>query len=656
MSSSINTYTTSSGSTAIAGLVSGIDTSSLVDQLVDAESTKLTTLQQQLQLAEWKQEAYRTLIAEVQTFVDTYFSSTGSSSLIKQSNYLQFTATSSDTSSVTVSAGVDADDASHTITVSQLATAETLSSSSAISAGIEASSAVTDYSSLDGESFAITVDGTEYTVTIDSSASITDADSLVTTLQDAIDDAVGDGKVTVTADSSGILSIAATDDSGVQSISIADGDTDGVLDSLGFDDDSVTSNRIDTSSTLSEISAQLGTAMTFVDDNVVFSINGTSFTFSEDDTLDDVMDEINDADVGATLEYDELNDKLVLTADDTGAGAMVTASDTSGTFISTLLGTTTAGVDAKVTIDGVTMTRSSNSIEVDDVTYTLNAVTTDTVTVDVAQDTDAIYDLISNFVDAYNTLIADINDQLDADYDSDYAPLTEDEEAEMSDTEIEKWNAKAQTGLLSDDSLLTDMLSELRVALMDSVSGSSLSLTSLGITTGSYDEEGTLYIDEDTLTAAIEDDAAAVQALFCQKSTSYSNNSEVRTLTSSERATRYEEEGIALRFYDLISDYVSTSVDSAGNKGRLLEKAGIEDDGSNTDNSMTSLIDEYETRISAEEDRLDKLAGTLGVEILCHGDGLGGIKFSELLYYLDDEQQQLIIRMEEKVWSRFGRN
>lgn len=598
MSSSITTYTTSSGSTAISGLVSGIDTSSLVDELVDAESTKLDKLNQQLQLAEWKQEAYREVIEEVQTFVDTYFSSTSSSSLIKQANYLQFTATSSDTSAVTVSAGVDAAAASHTVTVSQLATAQTLSSTSTLSADIQGSSEA-DYSAAAGQSFVITVDETEYTVTLASDASTIDD------LQTAIDDAVGEGKVTVSEDSSGIVTLAAATDSGVQAISITDSDTDGALTNLGFDDDSTTSNRIDTSATLAEISAQLGTAITFVDSNVSFTINGTSFTFSEDDTLEDVISEINDAAVGATLEYDELNDKLVLTSDSTGAGTMITASDSSGSFVSSLLGTSTAGTDAIATIDGEKTTRSSNSIEVDGVTYTLKDTTDESVSVDIEQDTDAIYDLVSNFVDAYNTLIADINERLDEEYDSDYQPLTEDEEAEMSDTEIENWNEKAKTGILEDDSLLTAMLSKLRVALSDSVSGSTLNLTEIGITTGTYDEEGQLYIDEDTLLSAIESDASAVQALFAQKSTSYSNNSQVRTMGSKARETRYEEEGIALRFYDILSDYVSTSVDSSGNKGFLLEKAGVEGDGSDTDNAMTKLIDEYEERISAEEERLD---------------------------------------------------
>lgn len=607
MSSSITTYTTSSGSTAIAGLISGMDTASLVDDLVDAESTKLEDLNQEVQLAEWKQEAYREIIDDVSTFVDTYFSSTSSTSLVKQSNYLQFATTSSDVSAVKATAGVSAETGTHTITVSNLATAETMSNSSGLSAGIEGSSAA-DFTGAVGESFVITVDDTEYSVTIDSS--VTDADSL----QDAVDDAVGEGKVTVgttTIDSISVLTFSATTDSGVTSISIADSTTDGALTNLGFSSSDVTSNRVTEESTLSEISAQLDTAMTFVanstsgDNEVVFSINGTSFTFSEDDTLEDIIAEIEEADCGATLAYDELTDKLVLTSTATGAGTMMTASDTSGTFVSSLLGTTTKGTDATITYDGTTLTRSSNSIELDGVTYTIVAETTEAVTVDVAQDSDAIYDMVSNFIEAYNTLIESINAKLDEEYDSDYQPLTEAEEAEMSETEIEKWNEKAKTGLLEDDDLLGDLLSELRVAIMDPVSGSSLSLKSIGITSGTYDEEGQLYIDEDALLAAIEADASAVADLFSQKSTTYSTNSGVRTMTSAERGIKYNEEGIAQRFADILSDYVATTTDSAGNKGSLLEAAGMDSDGSDTDNALTAQIEAYKERIEKEEERLE---------------------------------------------------
>lgn len=605
MSSSISTYTTSSGSTAISGLISGLDTASLVDDLVDAESTKLESLKQDLQLAEWKQEAYREISTELQDFVDTYFSSTSSSSLIKQANYLQYAVTNSDTSALTATAGTDAVVGTHTLTVKQVATSATVSSAAGISKVVTGSS-TPSFSSATGQSFILTLDGTEYTVTIDST--VTDIDSL----QDAVDEAVGEGKLTVGTDSSGALTFEATTDSGVTSIAIADGETDGALTNLGFDEDSNTSNRISTSATLAEISAQMDTAITFVtnaesgDKEVTFSINGTSFTFSEDDTLEDVMTTINESDCGATIAYNSLTDKLTLTSDLTGAGRLLSMSDSDdSSFVSSLLGTTTAGTDAILTYDGAKLTRSSNSVELDGVTYTVASVTTEALTVDVAQNSDAIYDLVSNFVEAYNSLIETINDKLDEEYDNDYLPLTEDQEAEMSETEIEKWNAKAQTGLLEGDDTLSDLLRELRTALMDSVSGSSLSLTEIGISTGTYSENGKLYIDEDALQAAIEEDASAVQALFAQKSTSYSNSAGVRTMNSSERSTRYKEEGVALRFYDILSDYVSTSTDSAGNKGKLLELAGIDSDGSNTDNSLSEQISDYEERIEKEEERLE---------------------------------------------------
>lgn len=619
MSSSISTYTTSSGSTAISGLASGIDTATIIDDLITAESTKLNALKQKQQLAEWKQEAYRSIISDITTFNSTYFSTTSSSSLIKSSNYLQYTASSSDTTAITATAASTATAGSHTITVSQLATAATLTASGAISKGVVASGTPT-YTS--GQSFVITVDGAEYTVEIDSS--VTDVDSL----QDAIDEAVGTAtsgtstvsKVVVATNSDGYLTFTAGEDSGVQAISIADSSSNGALSDLGFGTDSSTSNQISTSSTMATIAAQMSTAMTFNSDGEAnFTINGVSLYCDEDDTLSTVIERINSSDAGVTAKYDELTGRLVLTADTLGAGATITASDTDGTFISSLLGgTITAGTDSVVTLDGTKLTRNTNSVTVDGVTYKLNAVTTEAATVTVAQDTEAISSLISNFVDAYNTLIETINAALDETYDSDYPPLTEDQEAEMTETEIANWNEVAKTGLLASDPLLTKMLSTMRNALMNSVSGSSLTLADIGITTGTYTENGKLYLDEDALTEAIESDASAIAELFGQKSTSYSTTtaSGVRALSSSERSTRSSEEGIAWRFYDTLLDYVATGVDSAGNKGFLLERAGIDSDGSDTDNAITNQINEYESRISDEEDRLETLRDRLEAQYL----------------------------------------
>jgi len=608
-SSSSVTSTTVNGTSRITGLSSGIDVDGIVEQLMTAEKAKkLDKLQQKEQTAEWTQEAYRDIISDIQDFSNTYFSVTSSSSIMKASNFLQYSADSSD-SAVSVTAATTASVGSHTVAVSQLATQATLTSGSSVSKDVQGSAAA-DYSDLSGQSFVITLDGTEYTVSLDDATAL---DSL----QTAIDDTVGDGKVTVGTTDDGYLEFTAAADSGVQAISISDPDsgTSGLSD-LGFGSDAIVSNRLDTSDTLATIADQLNssTELTFTDDGEIeMTINGTAMTFDQDDTLADMMSAINDADLGVTMTYNSLTGELVMTADTTGAGNSIEVSD-SGTsnFAALLLTDAATGTDAKMTIDGLALTRSSNTVTIDGVTYTANQVTDEAATVNVTQDMSGVYDLISDFVDAYNTLIETINTKLDENADSDYPPLTDSEKEEMTDEEIENWEAKAKVGLLENDSILGDYLSDMRTALIDSISGQTTTLSSIGITSGTYDEDGTLYIDEDTLTEAIADDPEAVMELFTQQATSkasdgtsLSGTATVRSLSSKDLSTRYKEEGIGYRIYDILAKNISTIRDSAGNKGLLLKKAGAEDDATETDNTLTTLIDKYEEELEEEQDRLD---------------------------------------------------
>lgn len=643
---------------------------------------------------------------------------------MKASNFLQYNATSGD-DAVTVTAASTASAGSHTVSVSQLATAASYSSGSSVSKEVQGSAAA-DCSSLSGESFVLTLDGTDYTVDV---SNVTSADT-VSTLQDAIDDAVGSAtKVKVSTNSSGYLEITAQDGSGVQAITISATDTnsDGTADNAGlselFGSAPILSNRLSTSSTLETISKQLNTALTFTTDGEFsITINGTTKSFDKSTTLATMMSEINSADLGATLAYNSLTGELTLTADDTGAGNTLTVKD-SGTsnFVSMLLTDYTDGTDAVLTIDGTKLTRSTNSVTVDGVTYTATALTgtattttsaavsttsntagystittgtsaaagdytvtvaqnadgstwdvtltypdgtsqtvsastdgsatfgtgtgaitlaapttvaagttsfsvtstttitnDDPVTVTVTQDSDAIYDLISNFVDAYNELITTINDKIDENADSDYPPLTDDQKDEMDDDEITAWEAKAKVGILENDSNLEDLLSDLRSALIDSVSGLSTTLADIGITTSSdYTDQGTLEIDEDTLTSAISSDPEAIMNLFTKKATSKAttssvsgkslgNNSILYSINTTDLNTRYKEEGLAYRFFDILEQNVSTSTFSSGSEGALLEIAGIDGDTSETDNTLTSLIEKYEDEISEEEDRIDE--------------------------------------------------
>lgn len=592
-SSGTITTTTVNGVSRITGLSSGIDVDSIVESLMTAEKTKLNKLEQAQQMAEWRQEAYQEFTDKITTFSDKYFSLTSSTSLIRTSTYLQYTA-ASDSSAVTVTTDSTAAAGNHTVSVTSLATAATLEGTVLDVRG----SSTVNYTAAQGFSLTLKLGEAVYTLDLDST--VTD----VSSLQTAFDAAVGAGKLTV-SEESGILSISPADDSGIYSITISG--TASALNALGLGDGSETSvsNVLDTASTLAELADGMAAPFTFNDDGqVVFTLNGTEFTFDQDETLAEMISEINASDAGVTMKYNSLTNKLTLTADTLGSGTTISTDEQDSTFLSTLMGTAKAGTDAKVTVDGTTLTLNSNELEVDGVTYTFNKVTAEDALVTITRDTDGVYDAITGFVDAYNSLIEDINEALAEDYDYDYPPLTDDQKDEMSDEEIENWEAKAKTGLLEHDSILQNMLTNLREAVTDAVSGAGLTLKEIGITTSAdYTENGKLDVDETTLKAAIKSDPDGIMQLFAQKSTSYANASAVRDLNSTARSVRYKEEGIAYRFYDILQDNVATGINSAGNQGLLIEKAGSST--TTYDNTLTELIEDYQDKIDAEEDRLD---------------------------------------------------
>lgn len=616
-SSSSVSATTVNGTTRFSGLSSGIDVDGLVDKLMTAEKSQLNKMKQQQQVLEWKQEQYRTITSSVTTFVDKYLSATSSNSLLKQSNFQQFAVTSSD-SSVSAKATSNAVAGTHSIKVTQLATTATQSSEANITEAVTGSTAAT-FGSLKGTSFTITVDGTKRTVSFDDTFTSSDSSEVegIAYVQAAIDEAVGSGKVKVSSTGgtdSTALTFLAVANSGVGSITVANADSDGSFSSMGYNTTtSNLKNRMSVDDTLSVFAGKLADTSdaSFFSSSgeLEFTINGQKFSFDKDDSLDDVITTVNANDsANVTMKYDSNTDKLIVTAKDAGAGNTLVMADVTGSFISSIMPTATnytAGVDAQVVLDGVSLTRSSNTFTQDGVTYTLNSTSTTAASVGITQDVDAIYDVINNFVTDYNTLIASVNSKTSEEYDSDYQPLTDDQEDDMSDEEITKWNEKAQTGLLANDNTLSTMLSKMRSALMSSVSGVTEVLTSIGITTSTYSEQGKLHVDEDALKTAIASDPTGVMNLFTKSSTTYPGTATVRTYSSSERNVRSSEEGLAYRIYDVLQDYVGTIRDSGGNKGILLEKAGTENDTTDTDNSISDQLDTLADKIEDEEDRLD---------------------------------------------------
>ncbi|WP_432661937.1 flagellar filament capping protein FliD [Wukongibacter baidiensis] len=587
-------------SSRMTGMVTGMDVDQMVKDLMEVEKQPLDKAYQEKQLMEWKMDAYREVIMEVKGFEDTYFNYLNpSNNMLSPSTYIIYNCTSSNENAVKVSAGPDAVEGNHSLEVLNTATAANLQSSSGISKEIEGTSPP-DFTAAHGQTFQMDVDGTTKTIAIDNS--IND----VNDMQTAVDEAFGSNKIEVALTTSGTLTFKPVPNSGVHNITLSSTPDNDALNSLGFGSGSTLSNRIDTSDSLEDVASSMKTPFNF-DSNgqVVLTINDETFEFDKDTTLDQMMNEINtNPNAGVHMMYDEISDKFIFTATQTGAGNNIQITESGSSFMSSAgINDYTAGEDAVVILDGERLTRSDNTFTVAGVTYTVLTETTEPVNMSVSLNTDAIYENIVSFVDAYNQLIDSLYGEISEPYDREYPPLTPEQKAEMSEEEIRLWEEKAQTGLLSNDPIIEDMLRDMREALYEPVEGVSITLPEIGITTGSYDQHGKLVVDEEKLKQSIEENPQAVMSLFCQESSSYPGT-DVRPLDGEERQVRYEEEGIAYRMYDIMEDNVSIYRNENGQKGALLEKVGMVGDSSEYDNFYYSQIEDYEEEIAELEKKM----------------------------------------------------
>ena len=160
--------------------------------------------------------------------------------------------------------------------------------------------------------------------------------------------------------------------------------------------------------------------------------------------------------------------------------------------------------DTKVQFNGATLTSTDTNISVAGLELNLLSADPDEeVTITVTNDVSAIYDTVKEFLNEYNSILKELNTNYNAASSKDYDVLTDDQKDAMSDTEVEKWEAKIKDSLLRRDSTLGNLVSSMRNNMMGAFVGSDgkrYSLATLGIvTSGDYAEGGLLHIkgDED---------------------------------------------------------------------------------------------------------------------------------------------------------------
>jgi flagellar hook-associated protein 2 len=163
-------------------------------------------------------------------------------------------------------------------------------------------------------------------------------------------------------------------------------------------------------------SAQATYGFTSPTSNDAITINGSSYTISVGESIQDFVDSINSDNNGTVYAAATNSGTVVFSSRQTGASSAVAVNDTGGALS---LKSSRAGQDALFSVDGVNGNSSSNTVTnaIAGVTLTLTGVTTTSgpVTVNVgapAPNSTNISNAINTFVTQYNKVISDVQTQL----------------------------------------------------------------------------------------------------------------------------------------------------------------------------------------------------------------------------------------------------
>jgi flagellar hook-associated protein 2 len=583
----------------ISGLASGLDTEAIVADLMKASKLKINEVEQKKQILEWKQEFYKEIASALYNFQSKYFS--GTSSLLGDALTGMTATSSSPFVSVTSSASSSAqniyiDDIISLATKTQVTSSARVSSDPAITVNTE------NLGVLSGKSIVVNLDGVEKTLVF-SDIEYTSADDVRAELESLLDSAFGSGRVTVSIDGD-TLTLSADKSTLIIKPPTGEG-TEGTDPSEVLSFDSYASNRVDMN-----VSVGLSGLASGIGESGEFTINGKTFTYSSSDTLATIITKINNSEAGVKITYSQLTDKFTMTSNESGSASDITFSDTSGGLLGALFGSgvKTNGTDAVVRLsvngstnpdDFITITRSTNTFNVDGVNITLNGMAEDSaqekISITVSRDVDSLMEKIKTFVSDYNKLLSMITTKLTEEYDADYKPLTEDQKSQMSEKEIELWTQKAKTGLLRNDIYLNNIATQLRsifympVASLISDESPVGSLSDIGISTTKFSDRGQLTINEKKLREELTANPDKVIRLFTQKSTvAYSLYA-----PAEQQQKRYNESGVLER----LSDALNTNLNKVGKKGALISLVGSPTD------SFTGET-EYSKRIKALKDKI----------------------------------------------------
>lgn len=311
---------------------------------------------------------------------------------------------------------------------------------------------------------------------------------------------------------------------------------------------------------------------------------------------------------------------------------------TEATFFNGTINVAAVGTNAKATIDGKTYESDTNKLNVANVIYNFNGVsakntdgTYQASTISVSQDTDKIVDNVKKFVETYNTLIDSLNTKYREEKNTDYKPLTKKQESEMTESQINKWNEKAKSGLLYHDNNIYSIISDMREALYTKVDAvdtvltdaggnkySYNSMSSIGITSST--NQGHITLDEEKLKKALTEDPDCVYQLFAsdQDSTYISGSTNKNQSDTYTSKSDYLNTGIANRLYNSMTTNIRNLESYAGTSKETDDESYLGKLITNMNTKMTSfqtLMKSYESKLYKKYDAMEVALSKLGAQL-----------------------------------------
>lgn len=481
------------------GLISGLDTSAIVNALLQADRQPLTTLANRRKAIVERNDVTSTIKSRLSALQGTLTTLKLESSLNGRSVSLS----GADSSAISVSANSKAALGNYAIGVQRLATSTSVASTAPLGQAIDADTVISN------ANFANTIQSGTFKI---NGVAIT-IDTSVDTLNDVIS--------RINSSGAGVTASIVNDAHGRPNVLQIDANAPGGPIQLGAGSDTsnfLAATKIDASPRVGDsvtATGGLGALRTNLPLNQAdlatavagagtLTINGVEIGYDPAvDSLNDIITRINASSAGVTATYDAAGDGLALSNRKQGA-TLIDLSDT-GNFLAA------AGIDnpasqqlgqsAQFTVNGTTYFANSNTVSnaVPGLTLTLKAETTANVNANVVTDASGAIDKIKNFVEKYNEALGQI-------------------------THHTRVAVEGDRGLLAGDGTIRSIRDNLRrfmTSPAEGLTGTYTTFASIGLNFGAIGSApGTtddLKFDEAKFREALEANPTAIHDLFAAK-------------------------------------------------------------------------------------------------------------------------------------------